>query len=73
MQVHGRIERVVLFVVSIWVCSPRIAHAYIDPGTGSYVFQILIAGLVAALYLFKQYWARLLAFFKQIWNRDKQQ
>ena len=25
------------------------AHAYVDPGTGSYVFQMLIAGLVGAL------------------------
>jgi hypothetical protein len=31
-------------------------EAYIDPGTGSYLFQLAIAGLLAALYTIKRYW-----------------
>lgn len=32
------------------------AHAYIDPGSGSYVFQLLIAGLLGALFAAKGLW-----------------
>ncbi len=32
------------------------ARAYIDPGTGSVAFQLLIAGLVAASYAVKTFW-----------------
>ena len=35
---------------------PTTAWAYIDPGTGSYVFQLLIAGGLAALYTLRRYW-----------------
>jgi len=31
-------------------------EAYIDPGTGSYLFQLAVAGLFAALYTIKRYW-----------------
>lgn len=32
------------------------AHAYIDPGTGSYLFQLAIAGLLAGAYAVRRYW-----------------
>ncbi len=35
------------------------AHAYVDPGTGSYLLQILIAGILGAAFALKLYWARI--------------
>lgn len=35
------------------------AWAYIDPGAGSYVFQLLIAFFVSAAFVLKTYWRRL--------------
>jgi hypothetical protein len=35
-----------------WLLTSSDAHGYIDPGTGSYLFQILIAGIMAALFFF---------------------
>lgn len=32
---------------------PKPVHAYLDPGTGSYIFQILIAGILAGLLFIK--------------------
>jgi hypothetical protein len=37
----------------------RPAHAYLDPGTGSYVFQMVAAALVSAGFLVRAYWHRL--------------
>ena len=32
---------------------------YIDPGTGSYLFQIAIGGVLAVVYGVRMYWSRL--------------
>lgn len=37
--------------------------AYIDPGVGSFVFQMLIAGLVGASFLIKVFWKQIKRFF----------
>ena len=35
----------------------REAHAYLDPGAGSYIIQILLASLFGALLILKVFWA----------------
>ena len=45
------------------VFSPSIACAYIDPGTGSYVLQIVLAVFIGGLYALKIYWRRLKSYF----------
>ena len=37
------------------------AYAYLDPGAGSMIIQMLIAGIVGALFTIKMYWYRLKA------------
>lgn len=37
--------------------------AYIDPGAGSMIFQMLIVGALGSLYFLKTFWGRLRAFF----------
>jgi hypothetical protein len=39
------------------------AAAYIDPGSGSFFFQMVFAGILAAGMAIKAYWARIRAFF----------
>ena len=39
--------------------------AYIDPGTGSYVLQMAIAGALGASYAVKHYWGRLTSLFSR--------
>lgn len=51
---------VFLFVL---VMFPPSAHAYIDPGTGSYILQIVIAGLAAGAFAIKMFWRRIRALF----------
>jgi hypothetical protein len=47
-------------LISIMMSSE--AHAYVDPGTGSYLLQILIAGLLGAAFALKIYWNKLKGF-----------
>lgn len=39
------------------------AWAYIDPGTGSFVIQMVIAGIVGALFYFRRFFASLISKF----------
>ena len=39
--------------------------AYIDPGTGSYLFQLVICFLVGSLFFLKQAWGRLVDFIRR--------
>ena len=50
-------------VIILILVFPRSAHAYVDPGTGSYVLQIVIAGIAAASFSLKLFWGRIRAYF----------
>ncbi len=54
-----------LAAVCLSLASNHSAHAYIDPGTGSYIFQLLIGMGLASAYLVKVYWQRILGFFSK--------
>jgi hypothetical protein len=41
----------------------QIQLLYIDPGSGSYLVQMIIAGILGALFYFKNMWRRIRAFF----------
>ena len=38
------------------------AHAYIDPSSGSYFLQFIIAGLLGAAFTVKAYWRRIISY-----------
>ena len=43
---------------------------YLDPGSGSYIFQLIIAVLVGALFLIKVYWRRIKVLFARLFSRE---
>jgi len=52
-----------VFSFLVLLIFPSLAFAYLDPGTGSYIFQLAIAGLVGAAYFIKLYWFKVKAIF----------
>ncbi len=46
-------------------------HAYIDPGTGSLIIQILIASFVGGLFLIKVFWGKVKAFLSNLYSKSK--
>jgi hypothetical protein len=55
----------IFFVVSVIFVFPETSHAYLDPGTGSFVFQMIIAGVVGGLFAIKTFWRKIVSFFKK--------
>jgi hypothetical protein len=41
-------------LILVWVDD---AHAYLDPGTGSMLFQSLIAAIAGGVFVIKTYWS----------------
>jgi len=49
----------ILFILSF----TRSAYAYLDPGTGSMMLQLILGGIAGLLLILKLYWQKLLSFF----------
>jgi hypothetical protein len=43
-------------------------HAYLDPGSGSYIIQLVIAALLGGGFLIKAFWRQISAFFSRIFS-----
>ena len=46
-------------------------HAYLDPGSGSYLIQLLIAGLLGGAFVIRAFWGKILTFFRGLLNREE--
>ena len=53
----------VVLVLLLLLASTHAAYAYVDPGTGSYVYQMIIAALVGVGFAVKIYWGKIKSFF----------
>ena len=52
----------VVVVIGFWLLVVPVANAYVDPGTGSYVFQVLIGIFLGAAVAVKVFWRRIWGF-----------
>ncbi len=51
-------------VLNVWLIFPASpAFAYLDPGTGSMLLQILLGGFAGAAVILKLYWFKIKSFF----------
>jgi hypothetical protein len=65
MTALSRLFILLIFVVSLGLL-PVSAHAYLDPGTGSYILQIVIGSLLAVAFTIKAFWHRIRAFLENL-------
>ena len=61
------------FIAVLFTCLffPERSYAYIDPGTGSYVIQLLLAAVVGGLFALKIFWKNVKTFFKNLFQGGK--
>jgi hypothetical protein len=55
-----------VFLLFFAILSPLPAHAYLDPGTGSLVFQIVIGFILGGLFTFRTYFSKIKALIVKI-------
>ena len=52
------------FIVFFMISNPfAIAHAYLDPGSGSMLLQLLLGGVTGVVVIVKLYWERVRSIF----------
>jgi hypothetical protein len=60
----------VSIVLLLLVISERPAAAYIDPGTASYVFQVVAGAVLGGVFLLRTYWTRVVTTVRSLVSRD---
>ncbi len=63
-------KKTTIFVLSLLFCTTW-CFGYIDPGTGSYIVQVLIASVVAIGLGMKVFWNSIRNFFDKIFSKKK--
>ena len=59
-----RIARGTLLLALLILCFPRPLAAYLDPGSGSFLLQVLVAGLLGASFAVKRFWGSIKSYFR---------
>jgi dolichol kinase len=65
MSTINKMFRFLIAAVLVAMIFPLALSAYIDPGTGSYILQVLIAAFVAVSFTTKVFWKRIKKFFSR--------
>jgi hypothetical protein len=58
-----QIKKISLLIIC-FVTSLKPVYGYLDPGSGSFILQLIIGGGIAALYTIKTYWGKITSFVR---------
>lgn len=61
---------VIIGTVILLLWSSRGVEAYIDPGTGSYIIQVIIGGVLGAAFALKVYWKKVKFYFSNLLSKQ---
>lgn len=61
--------RIAQFILIFYLIFPHVAYAYIDPGSGSYILQVILAVLAGLAISIRTYWTKLKVFFVNLFSR----
>lgn len=63
--------KLILVLVSLfWILAiPRDTYAYLDPGSGSYMLQLIIGFVFGGIVTLKLFWKKIKSFIRRIFDR----
>lgn len=64
-----RLPSILFLIVTLQLTLSQNAFAYLDPGTGSYIFQVLVATIIGGLFTIKMHWQKIKNFFGNLISR----
>jgi len=65
-----RVLKLTVLFCWFFLLMERAAFAYLDPGTGSLLLQLLLGGVAGLAVIAKLYWRRLLSFLGVSYKKD---
>lgn len=69
--VNMHLGRSLVLPVALVLLLTQPALAYLDPGTGSYILQLLIGGILGGLFAVALFWKRVMAFIRRLLTKGK--
>lgn len=54
-------KKLITFLCAVVIVSP--VHAYLDPGSGSIVVQVIVGAIAGSLVTIKMFWVKIKSFF----------
>ena len=73
MRLFSRLVMILVFLTLLYLASLQKAYAYLDPGTTSFILQLIIAALVGTLCTVRLFWNKIKTFFKNLFSRGQNQ
>jgi len=73
MTTLGILMKSLIFMILLHVSFAPAVFGYIDPGAGSYLFQMLMAGLLSSLFAIKMGWRNFRGYLSQFFSRSRSQ
>lgn len=61
---------IVFTLVILSMLATNNAHAYIDPGSGSYMLQIIAAGVLSGIFIMKKFWRNISKFISSFLKKN---
>lgn len=61
----------IFYILALFLLFPKQAYAYLDPGNGSYFFQLLIAGFLGGSFFIKSAFGKIRNMFKSKIKKGK--
>jgi len=71
MKHCGLLTRLTVLLSLVLLMFPRKAFAYLDPGTGSYILQLVLAALFGASFAVRIYFKNVKSFIGRIFSKKK--
>lgn len=70
-MVGWKLYRIIVILLLTVGSNSSLAYAYLDPGSGSMILQLLIGGLGAAAIVLKMRWYKIKSFFSDRYKKSK--
>ena len=70
---NRRFLPLLVFLLLISPIMVQLAYGYLDPGTGSYIIQLLVGGLLGGLFAVGLFWKGVIAFVKRLFRPKNRQ
>lgn len=69
MNYGKKLGKHILMMLLLLSLFPTVAYAYLDPGTGSYVFQVLVGALLGGAFAIKMFWRNIKTFISGVFGK----
>jgi hypothetical protein len=70
-MLKGKLFFSLVLIIALQFTHSQKAFAYLDPGTGSYVYQVLLAAFIGGLFTIKIFWQKIKNFFGNLFSKKQ--